>query len=130
MIQVASPYAHRYSGGMVHGTPKVAKAIPYDELLAMFLRLAELTGAERSRLAAKLANPEGPTWATLREMNDQGMYEAKQLPGMTYEKLAGELGLKSRSNVTDGVARHRAKLAVQAAGGRKPRRVSKRASST
>lgn len=106
---------------------KKSEPIPYGELLALFKRLDVVTGVERSRLAAKLASMEGPTLATLKEMNDLGMWEAKESSGKTYEEVAAELGLKSRANVTDGVARHRAAIREGRAQQPKSRKVTTKA---
>lgn len=91
--------------------PKVARAIPLKELLALMRELDRARGIRRVELARQLADLKGPTVATLKAVGDEGVVQALAKSGLSDRELATRLGYKSRSGVTDAVSRHRRRLA-------------------
>jgi hypothetical protein len=91
--------------------PKVARAIPLKDLIALMRELAWAHGIRRVELARHLSDLKGPTVATLKAAGDEGIVQALAKSGLSDRELAAKLGYKSRSAVTDAVSRHRRRLA-------------------
>jgi hypothetical protein len=80
------------------------------ELIGLMLKLSRARGINRVELARELADLKGPTLATLKAAGDEGVVQALAKSGLTARELAGTLGYKSRSGVTDAVLRHNRRL--------------------
>lgn len=88
-----------------------AQRIPLAELIELMRQLEQATGADRVRLARRLAGLDGPCLVTIQAVGDEGVVQAKAAWSGTEAALARELGYASRSGVTDAVRRHRERLA-------------------